>query len=146
MSSNLDDIKFLDEKFAELGIINFSGKEICNGWDVPEDLLRNIIPTVEVLQSLRRWYKNPIFISSSYRSPEYNRSVGGARKSMHLLFNAIDFTVSDKKDLNKLYLKLDAWDIGLTNYKCAFGIGRYKTFIHFDTRATLGFNGSRWKG
>jgi len=137
-----EDIKLLDESFKTLGIINFTGKEICNGWDVPDELLKSILPTIKILQKLRTQYQKPIYINSTYRSPSYNKAIGGASNSLHLKFNAIDFTIADKKDLHKLYLTLDSWD---DKKKRGFGIGYYKNrFIHFDTRGTLGLKGARW--
>jgi hypothetical protein len=64
------------------------------------------------------------------------------KSSLHLEFNAIDFTVQDKEYLRNLFLQLDIWD---KEYHFKFlpksgsmGIGFYENrFIHLDTRATL---------
>jgi hypothetical protein len=145
--SNLEDIKFFDNAFAQSGIVNFSGKEICNGWDIPDELLKNIFSTVKILQDLRTQYGKPIYLNSTYRSPDYNKAVGGALNSMHLQFNAIDFTVKNHSDLETLYNVLDNWDRLHKYYtKKMFGLGKYKTFIHFDTRGTLGKASARWVG
>ena len=118
MGSYIQDIKVLDEEFQRLKITHFTGKEICNGWDIPDDKLLNIIPTVRVLNTLRDWYGSPFYINSTYRSPEYNKAVGGKPKSLHLDFNAIDFTVMDKKDLVTIFDKISALDTqyGLFNF------------------------------
>jgi len=144
MNSYTDDIKFLDIKFAEFGIQHFNGKEICHGWDIPDDLLYNILPTVRVLNIIRGWYGKPIYINSTYRSPAYNKAVSGKPKSLHLDFNAIDFTVKDKKDLKKIFdeiIRLDSQDNVfdfLPKPKGNFGTGYYEgRFIHLDTRSTL---------
>jgi len=70
----------------------------------------NIIPTIIILDKLREFYNKPIYILSTYRSPEYNKAVKGKSNSLHLVFNAIDFTIANHKDLLKLYNKLDGWD------------------------------------
>lgn len=140
---NISDITYLQTKFAALNIKNFTGKEIVNGWDIPDELLNNIIPTIIILDKLREFYNKPIYILSTYRSPEYNKAVKGKSNSLHLVFNAIDFTIANHKDLLKLYNKLDEWDQTpnmfpfLPKKKGNFGLGLYPTFIHLDTRATL---------
>lgn len=151
--SYTDDIKFLDGKLNDLHIIHFTGKEICNGWDIPDNLLYNILPTAKVLNTLRESYGKPIFLNSTYRSPEYNRAVGGKSKSLHLEFNAIDFTVANKKDLDKLWRTLIEWDelenlfSFLPKPKGNFGMEHYDgRFIHLDTRSTLGRKSpARWQ-
>lgn len=123
----------------------FTGKEICMGRVIPEELFPNILPTVMVLDALREWYGKPIYVHSTYRSPEYNQAVGGKKNSLHLKFNAIDFGIKNFKDLRMLYEKLDGWDVeGKYEYK--FGIGLYERqqFIHIDTRGLFGMKRARW--
>lgn len=132
----------------------FTEREIEMGRDIPTDLIDNIIPTARVLDELRRVYGKPIYLNSSYRSPEYNKAVKGKPKSLHLVFNALDFTVADRKDLNKLYTILEAWDEEdnkfdfLPKPKGNMGLGLYLgRFIHLDTRSTLGRTApARWRG
>ena len=150
--SYTDDIKFLDGKLNDFYITHFTGKELCNGWDIPDELLYNILPTVRVLHTLRESYGKPIFFNSTYRSPAYNKACGGKPKSLHLSFNAIDFTVADKKDLPKLWQTLCEWDElenlfdFLPKRKGNFGMEMYDgRFIHLDTRSTLGRRApARW--
>jgi hypothetical protein len=89
--------KSLKNKLEYYKITNFTIDEITMGRNIPEQLLWNILPTIRVLQELRSKYDKPIFINSSYRSPAYNKLVRGKKKSLHLDFNAIDFTVVIKK-------------------------------------------------
>lgn len=133
--------------------LHFTQKELEMGREIPDELYKNIIPTASILDILRSEYDNPIYINSTYRSPEYNQAVGGKTKSLHLVFNAIDWTVKDKKDLKRLYDLLNEWDkeddkfTFLPKKRGNMGIGLYKTFIHLDTRSTLGLKSpSRWKG
>lgn len=141
--NNIHDIIVLHNIFIG-NVKYFTAKEVLRGWDVPDDLIKNIYPTILVLDKLRELYNKPIFINSSYRSPAYNKAVKGKPNSMHLLFNALDFTVMEHKDLKKLYNKLNEWDNEpnlfpfLPKAKGNFGLGLYDTFIHLDTRSTLG--------
>src|SRR6185436_12886527 len=59
---------------------NFSPAEIaCRGTG---KLLVNEA-ALDALQALRRHLNKPLIIRSAYRSPEHNRSVGGAKASKH---------------------------------------------------------------
>lgn len=149
--TTVQDIVYLTEIFNRAKIKHFTPKEILNGRDVPDDLLDNIIPTVKVLDVLREWYGKPIYINSTYRDKDYNKAVGGKPKSLHLEFNAIDFSIKNHNDLQKLYDKLNEWD-GTDNLfemlpkkRGNFGIGLYPTFIHLDTRSYIGRKApARW--
>lgn len=135
---------------------HFTSKEILNAGsvdykleDIPEDLHQNIIPTLKVLEALREYYGSPIFLNCTYRSPEHNKHVGGKPNSLHLKFNAVDFTISRKSDLQDLYNKLIQYDnSGAFEFlpPKSMGIGRYVTFLHLDTRGILGMKASRWRG
>lgn len=46
---------------------------------------------VECLEDFREWYNRPINITSGYRPPAYNRSIGGSSNSSHLRTLAVDF-------------------------------------------------------
>lgn len=117
--------------------------------DIPAELHKNIVPTLKVLEALREYYGSPIFLNCTYRSPAHNARVGGKPNSLHLKFNAVDFTVSNKSNLQVLYNKLIEYDnSGAFEFLPAksMGIGRYPTFLHLDTRGTLGMRSSRWRG
>lgn len=132
----------------------FTEREIEMGRDIPPSVIDNIIPTVRILDELREVYGKPIFINSSYRSPEYNKAVKGKPKSLHLEFNAIDFTVENRKDLGKLFNILEEWDAEkgkfsfLPKVNGNMGIGLYTgRFIHLDTRSILSRPApARWRG
>lgn len=132
----------------------FTEREVEMGRDVPIHLLNNILPTIKVLDALREEYGKSIFINSSYRSPEYNKAVKGKPKSLHLEFNAIDFTVENRKDLGKLFNILEEWDAEkgkfsfLPKVNGNMGIGLYTgRFIHLDTRSILSRPApARWRG
>lgn len=120
--------------------------------DIPAELRGNIIPTIRVLDELREYYGEPIIINSTYRTIPYNAKIGGKENSLHLSFNAVDWTVKNKKDLYGLYLTLNKWDMipnkfdFLVKPNGNFGLGLYETFIHLDTRSILGRKSpARWK-
>lgn len=50
-----------------------------------------------VLQPLRDYLKSPVIITSGYRSRELNRKIGGVSNSQHILGQAVDFVVPDRK-------------------------------------------------
>jgi uncharacterized protein YcbK (DUF882 family) len=135
---------------------HFSMQEILNAGstdykleDIPEDLHQNIVPTIKVLEALREWYGKPIFLNCTFRSVSHNARVGGARNSIHMLFNAVDFTVSLKSDLILLYEQLIKYDSVQTFEFIkpkSMGIGRYPTFLHLDTRGIFNMKSSRWRG
>jgi zinc D-Ala-D-Ala carboxypeptidase len=88
---------------------------------------------VNKLQQLRYLVERPIKVVSGYRNPEYNKLVGGASKSQHLLGKAADIKISGykPKDLVK-YAK----SVGFN------GIGVYDSFLHVDVRDTDAY----WEG
>jgi zinc D-Ala-D-Ala carboxypeptidase len=84
-----------------------------------------------LLQTLRDKVKKPIEIVSAYRTPEYNKKIGGAPKSQHVEGKAVDIKIKGitPKEVAKL-----AEEVGFD------GIGIYPTFTHCDTRGTK----ARW--
>jgi len=38
---------------------------------------------VSILQKIRNWAKAPVHINSAYRTPTYNKKIGGATYSQH---------------------------------------------------------------
>ena len=77
------------------------------------------------LDYLREQCGIPLVITSSYRTPEYNKLIGGATKSKHLEGIAVDVACDNGKD--RLNIVEAAIDLGLT-----VGVGN--TFIHLDNR------------
>ena len=96
----------------------------------PEIIWNNIVQTLWIADQLRESLKVPITLTSIYRSPEYNRAVGGARASFHMENKAIDLQssqASPQKIFNRLVKFRDA---GVFRG----GLGKYNTFVHIDTR------------
>lgn len=90
----------------------------------------NIISEV---QNLRSIFGSGIGISSSYRSPSYNRSANGVTSSEHLLGNALDTYPMNGN--------IKGWKSTVKNNKTSGGTGYYKTFVHIDTGRTRTWNG-----
>jgi len=102
----------------------------------PRELWENILQTALVIDEIREIADAPIEIHSAYRSPEYNRAVGGERNSFHMRFMALDFASSGRttKELQKIAKSLRGKKFGGRVFRG--GIGLYPTFVHVDCRAT----------
>lgn len=62
--------------------------------DTPENIRLSALNIAEkVLDPFREFIKKPITVNSWYRTPEYNKQVGGAKNSQHTLGEAVDFVV-----------------------------------------------------
>lgn len=143
MSSDLHSLQaYLDE----WSIHHFSAKELTlhdnpRWWGAryvvpPVDLWPRIIPTLRVAESLRK-VLGPLHVVSGYRCHEYNELVGGAQRSQHVQFRALDLR---PVDTDVTYLQvcarlLDEVDLGVD-----LGVGLYDSFVHIDT----GFRRRTW--
>lgn len=136
--------KALALRIKEAGIVYFTAKEVLtlggnhyasrsSGYGKnklpPNELLQNIIPALKALDTARWRLGRPVGINSTYRSAGYNKAIGGAKKSKHLSFQAIDCHPYDKENIDQLYrLLADARERG----EWTGGLGGYRTFIHVD--------------
>lgn len=90
---------------------------------------------VDILQKIRAHFGKAVTITSAYRTPSHNKSVGGATYSQHLYGKAADIKISGVSPKTiATYAEKLLPDKG--------GIGTYTTFTHIDVRETK----SRWKG
>ena len=48
---------------------------------------------VEVLEDIRTHFGSPVIITSGYRTPEYNKKIGGVKNSQHTKGTAADIKV-----------------------------------------------------
>ena len=88
---------------------------------------------VGVIQDVREHFNESVTITSGNRCAEYNQRIGGAKKSYHPRGRAADIKVkSVKPSAVQQYL--------LDKYPDQYGIGRYNSFTHIDTRTTK----ARW--
>lgn len=84
----------------------------------------------------------PIPILSAYRSPAYNRAIGGARHSQHVEGRALDLRPPAGWTVDRFYAVI----VGLAqgDVPDVRGIGKYRTFVHVDIRPTTLL--ARWNG
>jgi uncharacterized protein YcbK (DUF882 family) len=120
---------------------NFSLSEFkCrDGSDVPEDLMDNVCLLAKNLQVLREHVGLPIRVISGYRSPKYNRKIGGARKSQHMVAKAADIKIKGMTPAEVKAVIVELIKEGKMNVG---GIGLYTTFTHYDVRG----RNARWYG
>jgi len=95
----------------------------------PDELLPNIIPAMKALEAARVDLGRPVGINSTYRSNAYNEAIGGASKSKHKYFQAVDCFAYDPQYLDNLYRLLDS---ARRRGEWVGGLGGYKTFVHID--------------
>ena len=74
----------------------------------------------------------PIKIHSAYRTPDYNRLVGGVVNSQHVMGRALDLGVPSGMTINHFHQIISAIPMNTA----LRGIGKYKTFVHVDVRPT----------
>ena len=88
-------------------------------------------PTLKVIDKMVTHIGAPLKeIVSAYRSPYYNRAVGGKSKSYHMQNMACDIKFSGVSTYHVAYIAKQVRSQGF--YKG--GIGRYSSFVHVDTR------------
>jgi N-acetylmuramoyl-L-alanine amidase len=136
--------------FAAQGFRHFTADEFTSYFDrerkgvknsaPPRSLWKNIVPSLRIVDELRESFGKPCRILSSYRSPAYNKAVGGAPLSQHKEFTALDIAF-DGVTLERVYERLIAWRKA---GKFVGGLGLYPSsgFVHIDTRG----RNSTWKG
>jgi uncharacterized protein YcbK (DUF882 family) len=110
----------------------------CNdGAPVPARYLENITRLCENLEDIRRYWGRPVTILSGYRSPKYNKAIGGAKNSFHMKGMAADIVIA-KTSASDVYTALEQMTRGLIHNG---GLGKYKNFTHYDIGPAR-----RWQG
>ena len=99
--------------------------------------LRPLCAALEVIRECLNG--KSITINSGYRTPDYNKSVGGASKSQHLYGKACDIRV---KGLSARKVALAVRQLINDGKIPSGGVGEYSSFVHYDQRGT----NARWKG
>lgn len=112
---------------------NFTREEFdCNdGTEVPSIFIPNIFLLANNLQVLRDDIGEPLHINSGYRTPGYNKKVGGVKSSQHLKAKAADITAKSYTP-KKLAARIEKL-IKAGKMKQG-GLGIYPGFIHYDIR------------
>lgn len=115
-------------------LIEFACKD---GTQVPQKYICNVQELAHNLQVLRDEVGEPVKLNSGYRTPSYNKKVGGKPASQHLTASAADITVKSKspKQLAAIIERL------IKEGKMRQGgLGLYPGFVHYDIRGTK----ARW--
>ena len=128
------------------GVKNFTAKEFFYrgasdeqlnlNTDPPAALWPNMERTAKVLDEARKRLGASIRITSAYRSPAYNKRIGGVSNSTHVRFNATDLVTAQPASLYLVLLDLRREGM----FKG--GLGLYRSFVHLDTRGT----NATWRG
>ena len=106
----------------------------CNdGTQVPEALIPNVKELAKNLQVLRDEIGETLTINSGYRSPAWNKKIGGVKNSMHLKAMASDLVC---KSLTPKQLKAVIEKLIKEGKMKNGGIGLYPSFVHYDIGAT----------
>ena len=108
---------------------NFSRWEFkCNCTDTACTFDTVDIELIDVLEDVRLHFAaKSITINSGCRCLLKNMSVGGSKSSQHMQGRAADFVVERIRPVDvQNYLE--------AKYPLKYGIGRYSTFTHVDTR------------
>jgi len=116
---------------------NISEFNCHDGTPVPPELLSNVKELADNLQVLRDFLGTSLHINSGYRSPAYNKKIGGAKLSQHVEGKAADISSLKftPEQIHAAILQL----IGEGKMKQG-GLGIYNSWIHYDTRGTA----ARW--
>lgn len=110
-----------------------------DGVVVPEELYDNVLELAKNLQVLRDALGKPVKIMSGYRHLAYNKKIGGAKKSQHMVAKAGDLKV---KGIGPKRLADKIESLVAEGKMKKGGVGRYPTFTHYDTRG----KNARWGG
>lgn len=105
-----------------------------DGTPYPIEWRRNrAILLAELFEFIRGIWKLPIIVLSAYRTPDWNRKIGGAKNSQHMEGRALDLRPPNGIDLLDFYdeIKYRAPNTALR------GLGLYPTFVHIDVRPAL---------
>ena len=105
-----------------------------------------ISPTLgQILENLSDSYGQKLTITSAYRSPAYNKKVGGAKKSVHQQGLACDVVMSNTTKDQRLDFISKAGAAGIKGIGLYFSSGGGANFIHCDLGGTRqwGPSGSR---
>ena len=108
-----------------------------DGTIVPNELYSNMVELAKNLQVLRDELGKAVRINSAYRTPKYNKKVGGASKSQHLLCKAADIVVAG---VTPLEVAETIERLIKEKKMMQGGIGIYNTFTHYDIRGVK----ARW--
>jgi hypothetical protein len=106
---------------------NFPPSEIASNGDGTVILTPESRDAMDKLQSLRDKLGHPLMVISGHRDADYNRQIGGAKFSKHVLGIAFDIRCGN---VDPAVLISAARKVGFTS----FGTYPKQGFVHIDTR------------
>lgn len=114
--------------------LSWAELECKDGTEYPHSFRNDVtrLPNlVESFEALRIELGNkPLTVLSAYRTPEYNKKIGGARKSQHTEGRALDIRTPKGMKPRELFNVL----VNLANKTPIRGIGLYRWGCHMDVR------------
>ena len=117
-----DKVFMIDKKPTNFAVKEFACKD-------GSDTIKIDSKLVIMLQQIRDHFGLPVYINSAYRTPEYNKKIGGATRSQHIYGKAADIHILGVSPLTiAQYAETDC--------KYIKGIGLYNWGNHLDTRST----------
>lgn len=109
---------------------NFSVKEFaCKDGS---DTIKIDLDLIPLIQRFRNYVEAGVYFNSAYRTPSYNKKVGGATNSYHVKGQALDIPFLNSYK----YLTSREKMCAFFNTLGVKGIIIYPTFIHVDTRTS----------
>jgi hypothetical protein len=104
-----------------------------DGTPVPIELVPNAVALADLLEVVRFQWGGPLLVVSGYRTEEYNRRVGGAPRSQHVLARAADVRPVHVHDVPRLADLIRA-NVTSPSLKALGGWGVYPQWVHLDVR------------
>ena len=105
----------------------------CGFGTRPGDVNPVLLDGLETLRALCGG--KPMIVNSGCRCAEHNRAIGGAAQSQHMRGNAADVAIPGVRAGDVADIAADLVDAFASG-----GIGRHRTFTHFDVRGKA----ARW--
>tara|TARA_R110000764_G_scaffold2068_3_gene9006 strand:+ start:200 stop:583 length:384 start_codon:yes stop_codon:yes gene_type:complete len=99
-----------------------------DGTPVPEEYYTNVQELMDNLDVIREHFGYPINVNSGYRTPDYNKSIGGAKNSQHLTATAADIRLNVTPSVVQKAIKQLMEDGKIKKG----GLGIYSNFTHYD--------------
>lgn len=99
-----------------------SSEFVMGDLNVAENMNSDFLLKLDMLRDLCGF---PFRITSSFRTPEYNKRIGGSRNSMHLQGRAVDISCPD--NARRALILRHALNMGLT-------VGIMPNSVHIDDR------------
>lgn len=96
------------------------------------DTIKIDLDLIPLIQRYRNYVETGVYFNSAYRTPSYNKKVGGATNSYHVKGQALDIPFLNSYK----YLTSREKMCAFFNTLGVKGIIIYPTFIHVDTRTT----------